>query len=155
MFPEKKAVNSGFSFSIATRLSGEKSLSLFSNLSSRLWAIRTLLSICGAFYHLLLFPMEVVTNPIKSSLWWAEQLKLYPAWHQDPFKVAPCRGRCLSLCLHFLSLDIWLHGASLLCYSDNIHCVPKACSTHLLFKKKKFSNFHAQYMFFRMFSLIS
>lgn len=137
MFPEKKtnpAVNSGFSFSIATRLSGEKSVYLFSNLSSRLWAIRTSSNICGAFHHLLLFPTELVTNPIKSSLWWAEQLKLYPAWSQDAFKVAPCQGRCLSLCTHFLSLDVWLYGASFLCYSDDIHSVPKACSTHLLFQ---------------------
>lgn len=36
MFPGKKAVNSGFSFSIATYLSDEKHVSLFSNMSSRL-----------------------------------------------------------------------------------------------------------------------
>lgn len=68
MFPGKKAVNSGFSFSIATHLSGEKSVSLFSDLSNKLRGIRTLLNICGAFHHLLLFPMDVVNDPIKSSL---------------------------------------------------------------------------------------
>ena len=78
------------------------------------WAIITMLNIGGAFHHLLLLPTEVVNKPIKSSLWRSEQLKLYSAWSQDPFLVAPCWGRYLSICLHFLPLHVWLYGARLL-----------------------------------------